>query len=542
MRVNISLSQLWKSSKSLQTASQRSAPRGLVGASAVVVGLVLLPLVYLLLRAAAAPPAAWQQLFQPRTLLILANSAVLTMAVTVSSIVLAVPLAWLLVRTDLPGRRWWTVLLILPLVVPSYVGAFSLLAMFGPRGILQGWLAPLGVERLPEIYGLPGAWLALTLFTYPYILLTVRAGWRRMDASLEEAGRSLGHGPQRVFWRVTLPHLRPAIAAGGLLVALYTLSDFGAVSLLRANVFTQAIYTQYRSSFDRSYAALLSLVLVAATLTILWAEQRARGRASASRAHGGSSRRLKTVALGRWRWPALAFASLVVLLALALPLSVMLDWLVLGMQRGETWPGLGRAVLNSLSAAGLAAGATVLAGLPIAVLAARYRTPLARGLERASYIGFGLPGVVVGLSLVYFGANYAPALYQTLALLVFAYAVRFLPEAMGSARSSLLQVSPRLEEAARGLGLSPLKAWLRVTLPLAWPGILAGGALVFLTVLKELPLTLMLGPTGFATLATQIWSATAEAFYARAALPALLLLAVSSLSVAIIISQDRDHA
>lgn len=542
MRVNISLSQLWKPSKPWQTASQRPAPRGLIVASAVVVGLVLLPLIYLLLRAAAAPPATWQQLFQPRTLLIMANSAVLTAAVTASSIALAVPLAWLLVRTDLPGRRAWTVLLILPLVVPSYVGAFALLAMFGPRGILQGWLAPLGIERLPEIYGLPGAWLALTLFTYPYILLTVRAGWRRMDASLEEAGRSLGHGPWSTFRRVTLPHLRPSIAAGGLLVALYTLSDFGAVSLLRANVFTQAIYTQYRSSFDRSYAALLSLVLVAATLAVLWAEQRARGRARTSRAHGSSSRPLKIVALGRWRWPALVCAGVVALLALVLPVGVMLDWLMLGVQRGETWPGLGRAILNSLHAAGLAALVTVLAGLPIAVLAARHHTPLARRLERASYIGFGLPGVVVGLSLVYFGANYAPWLYQTLALLVFAYAVRFLPEAMGAARGSLLQVSPRLEEAARGLGLSPLRVWLRVTLPLARPGILAGAALVFLTVIKELPLTLMLAPTGFATLATQIWSATAEAFYARAALPALLLLAVSSLSVAIIISQDRDHA
>ncbi|HSN78035.1 MAG TPA: iron ABC transporter permease [Anaerolineae bacterium] len=542
MRVHTSLSQLWKPSKPLQTASQRPAPRGLVVASAVVVGLVLLPLVYLLLRAAAAPPAAWQQLFQPRTLAIMLNSAVLTVTVTAASIALAVPLAWLLAHTDLPGRRVWTVLLILPLVVPSYVGAFSLLAMFGPRGILQGWLAPLGVERLPEIYGLPGAWLTLTLFTYPYVLLTVRAGWRRLDASLEEAGRSLGHGPWGVFRRVTLPHLRPSIAAGGLLVALYTLSDFGAVSLLRANVFTEAIYTQYRSSFDRSYAALLSLVLVAATLAILWAEQRARGRARTSRAHGSSSRPLKPVTLGRWRWPALALVASVALLALALPVGVMLDWLVLGLQRGETWPGLGRAAVNSLRAAGLAALVTVLAGLPIAVLAARNRTPVARGLERASYVGFGLPGVVVGLSLVFFGANYLPALYQTLVLLVFAYAVRFVPEAMGSARSSLVQVSPRLEEAARSLGLSPLRAWLRVTLPLARPGILAGGALVFLTVLKELPLTLMLAPTGFATLATQIWSATAEAFYARAALPALLLLAVSSLSVTIIISQDRDHA
>ena len=184
---------------------------------------------------------------------------------------------------------------------------------------------------------------------------------------------------------------------------------------------------------------------------------------------------------------------------------------------------------------------TVLAALPIAILAARYRGTLSHWLERGAYVGYGLPGVVIGLSLVFFGANYLPALYQTMAILIFAYAVRFLPQALGSTRSSLLQVSPRLDEAARSLGLSPWQTWRRVILPLVRPGILAGAALVFLTVLKELPVTLMLAPNGFSTLATQIWSATAEAFFARAALPSLILVLVSSLSVWIILSQDRDR-
>ena len=504
------------------------------------VGLALLPLAYLLMRAASASPLAWQQLFQPRTLRILGNSLLLAVTVTGASIALAVPLVWLLVRTDLPGRRFWTVALVLPLVIPSYVGAFTLLAMFGPRGILQGWLEPLGVQRLPEIYGFFGAWLILTLFTFPYVLLTVRATWRRLDAGLEEAGRSLGHGPWSVFWRVTWPQLRPSVAAGGLLVALYTLSDFGAVSLLRFNVFTMAIYTQYRSSFDRSLAALLSLVLVVLTLGILWAEQRARGKARLSRSNT-AGRAARPVKLGRWTPLALLLPAAVVVLALALPLGVMLSWLLQGMENGETWRPVGAAIVNSLTAGALAAVVTVLAALPVAILAARYRGTLSHWLERGAYVGYGLPGVVIGLSLVFFGANYLPALYQTMAILIFAYAVRFLPQALGSTRSSLLQVSPRLDEAARSLGLSPWQTWRRVILPLVRPGILAGAALVFLTVLKELPVTLMLAPTGFNTLATQIWSATAEAFFARAALPSLILVLVSSLSVWIILSQDRDR-
>ena len=542
MRATSPIDTATKLGKPLRRSSLRQAPQGLVVLGVIITALALLPLAYLIVRAAGATPRAWDLLLQPRTWAIAANSIVLTVAVTGSTIILAVPLAWLTVRTDLPGRRFWIVALVLPLVIPSYVGAFTLLAMFGPRGILQGWLAPLGVQRLPEIYGFPGAWLTLTSFSYPYVLLTVRASLRRMDASLEDVAASLGHSPWRAFWRVTLPLLRPAIAAGGLLVALYTLSDFGAVSLLRFNALTQAIYTQYRASFDRSFAALLALLLVLMTLTLLWAEQKARGRARISRTGGSSGRSLSTVRLGRWRLPALAFVSCVTLFALILPVGVMLDWLLRGIRNGETWRPLWHAALNSLGVAGLAAVVTVLAALPIAILAARYPSRLSRWLERGSTVGYGLPGVVIGLSLVFFGARYVPILYQTLPLLIFAYAVRFLPQAVGSSRSSFLQVSPRLEDAARGLGLSPIRAWLQVTLPLVRPGILAGAALVFLTTIKELPITLMLAPTGFNTLATEIWSATAEAFYARAALPALILVAVSSLSIGLLLSQDRDHA
>jgi iron(III) transport system permease protein len=244
-----------------------------------VIGVVLLPVGYLLVRAADADRSSWDLILRSRTIWLTLRTAGLALAVTAASVAVGVPLAWLTTRTDLPFRRLWAVLVALPLVIPSYVGAFGLIATLGPRGMLQQMLEPLGVERLPDISGFPGAFLALTLFTYPYVFLLVGAAVRGLDPSLEDAARGLGSSPFRTFRRVTLPLLRPSVAAGALLVALYTLHDFGAVSLMRFPAFTQAIYLQYKGAFDRTPAAILSLMLVALAVVVLTLEQKARGRA-----------------------------------------------------------------------------------------------------------------------------------------------------------------------------------------------------------------------------------------------------------------------
>jgi iron(III) transport system permease protein len=506
----------------------------------VVAAATLLPLGYLLMRAAGAGFAkVGDILLRPRTLEVFFGSAALALTVTLASMVIGLLLAWLTVRTDLPGRRFWAVATVLPLALPSYVGAFTLIAALGPRGMVQGWLEPVGIERLPSIYGFSGALLALTLFTYPYVLLSVRAGLRGLDPSLEEAARSMGRSPYRVFWEITLPHLRPSIYAGGLLVALYTLSDFGAVSLLRFNSFTRAIYLQYSASFDRSVAAVLALLLVVLTLLILTIEARMRGKARYYRSSSGALRRPARVRLGRWQGPALAFCGLITAVGVVLPLAVIAFWLVRGLLSGEELRLGWEIVVNSISASGLAALVAVLAAIPVAVLSVRFPGRFTRSLERTAYVGYALPGIVLALALVFFGANYATILYQTLAMLVFAYVIRFLPQATGSTRASLLQISPRLEEAARNLGRSPMQVLTSITGPLLKPGLLTGLALVFLTGMKELPATLLLGPTGFNTLATRIWAATEEAFFARAAAPALLLVLVSAISIWIILSQEE---
>jgi iron(III) transport system permease protein len=334
---------------------------------------------------------------------------------------------------------------------------------------------------------------------------------------------------------VTLPNLRPAIAAGSILVALYALSDFGAVSILRFDSLTSVIYTQYRSSFDRSAAAALSLLLVGLALCVVVLEGFTRGRA----AYYSRARRAPTlVALGRWRWPALAFCGVVAFMGVVLPLLVIGYWAVRGLAHGESGQISQGPIVNSVWASTLAALATVAAALPVAFLAVRYRGRVSALLERLTYAGFALPGIAIALSLVFFAANYTPWLYQSMALLVFGYTVRFLPEAVGASRSALLQVNPKTEEAARGLGAGPIRTLAQVTAPQILPGLSAGGLLVFLTAMKELPLTLLLSQIGFQTLATQIWTATNEAFFTRAAFASLILVGVSGVAVYLMLRRE----
>lgn len=501
---------------------------------------VLLPAVYLVMRALEGGPATLRLLLRAQTLRILINTIGLATAVTAASALLATALAWLISRTDLPWRRGWAVATALPLVIPSYVGAYLFAAAFGPRGLLQGALEALaGVSRLPEIYGFPGAFLVLTTLSYPYVLLPVRAALRRLDPALEESARSLGHNTWSTFLRVVLPQLRPAIVAGSLLVALYTMRDFGAVAIMRFNTFTRAIYVQYQSAFDRSTAAGLALVLILLTILLLALEISTRPRQGQRAAENPRTAPTSPISLGAWRWPALLLCATVVILSLALPASVLAYWLIRGFRAGAELAPIASAIGNSLLASALATLAAILAALPLAVLVTRYPQRLSHWLDRVSHLGFAMPGLVIALSLIFFGIRSAPVLYQTLPLLILAYVVLFLPQASGALRASLQQVPPHLEEAARSLGKPPLAVFLRVTAPLIRPGLLAAAALVFLTTMKELQATLLLSPLGFDTLATQVWSAVSEAFFARAAAPALMLILTSSIPMAYFVLRDE---
>jgi iron(III) transport system permease protein len=336
-----------------------------------------------------------------------------------------------------------------------------------------------------------------------------------------------------------VPILLPAIAAGGLLAVLYTLSDFGAVSLLQFDSLARAIHVQYRASFDRSLAAVLALMLVGLALAVALVEGRIRRRAAAF-AVGGRRRPATTVALGPWRWPALAFCTAVVGLALVVPVGTVALWLVRGLEQRSQIEFVAGDAVATFGVAAAAAVAAVILAIPVAVLAARHPSTTSRTIGRLVDIGYGLPGIVVALAVVFLATRVVPFLYQTLVLLVVVYAIRFLPLASGTVRGTLVGLGTRFEEAGRTLGDSPTGAFRRVTVPLLRPALVAGAALVFLTVAKELPMALLLGPIGFTTLATDIWNAASAGFYARAAGPAAILLVLSAATVALLIrAEDR---
>lgn len=501
----------------------------LVAAALATVALVGLPLVYLAVRSVQGGTHAWSVLGRARTGAVLADTLLLVLGVAGCSIVVGVALAWLVVRTDVPFRRTLGTLAALPLVVPSYVSALCLLGAFGPRGLLQQVLGSLfGVERIPDIYGYTGALLALTLSTYPYVFLLVAAALSSLDPALEEAARSLGRSRRSTFREVTLPALRPSLGAGTLLVALYVLSDFGAVSLMQYDALTRSIYLQYRSLFDRTPAAVLALVLVALTAIVLLLEARTRNRGRLYRSAPGAARATAAVRLGRWRWPAVGAALVPIGFFAGVPLAVLGFWLGRGIRNDQPLGFAWSAVGNSLLVAALAAVCSIAFAWPVGYLAQRRPARWTALLERACFGANALPGIVIALSLVYFGARYATPLYQTLTLLVAAYVVRFLPQALAGVASGLGTVSPRLEEASRSLGRSQLSTTLSVTLPMARRGVAAGAALVLLSTMKELPATLLLRPIGFDTLATEIWRTTSLGYYSRAALPALVLIAISA--------------
>ncbi len=471
----------------------------------------LLPLVYLVVRSTEEGLGVVADvLLRERTARLLLRSLTLAAAVTAACLVLGVGLAWLTTRSDLPGRRVWAVVAALPLAVPTYVAAFA-------------W-----ISFLPQLAGPVGAFVVLTACSYPYVLLPVAATLRRLDPAGEEVARSLGLSPFQAFRRATLPQLRPAMAAGGLLVALYALSDFGAVSIMRFDAFTRVIYTSYRASFDRTPAAVLGLLLVAVTLVLVWAESRTRGNASFSRVGGGGARTAPPVRLRGLTVPAVGVTATVAGLSLGVPVAALAYWSAVGSRGGADLPSLVSAAATSLSFAALGALVTTLLAVPVGVLAARRTGRLPQLLERAAWAGHALPGIVVAFALVFLAVRYAFPLYQRTPVLVLAYVVLFLPLAVGAVRASAAQSPPGLEEVARSSGASPLAVLRRITLPLAAPGIGAGAVLVFLTCMKELPATLLLQPLGSATLATEMWTETAVAAYSAAAPYAAVLVVLSA--------------
>ncbi len=472
---------------------------------------LVLPLAFLALE---AHQVGWSKLssllFRHLTATLLWNTIRLSAAVTAACAVLGTGAAWCVERTDLPLRRLWAVLVVLPLAIPDFVVGF-------------GW-----VSVAPWVHGYWGAVLVMTLAVYPLVYLPVAASLRGADPGQEEVARSLGMGRLRTFWHVTLRQVRPALLGGCLLVSLALLAEYGAFEILRFQTFTTEIFTEFQVGFDTPAAAALSLVLVLLGLLVLAGEGWMRGGRSA-RVGPQVPRVLSRHRLGRPKAGVVVGFAVLVGLALGVPLGILAYWLVQG--GASTLPAeslAGAAWHTTLYSALAAALATVMA-LPVALLATRHPSRPSFLLERSTYVVQALPGVVIALSLVFFTVRYATFVYQTSALLVIAYAILFFPLALVAVRASVAQAPVQLEEVARSLGRGRIAALLRVTVPLVAPGLAAAFCLVFLSAVTELTATLILVPTGVQTLATQFWAYTTNVSYGAAAPYAALMVAIAAL-------------
>lgn len=475
---------------------------------------VVVPLFYLVLRGFERGFGLVAELMvSVRTAELLWSTGLLVGSVTIACLLIGVGCAWLIVRSDIPRRRILGVLLVLPLATPSLVAA------------------PAWISIWPDIAGFTGAFLVLTLGTYPYVMLLVMAALRSGDLATEEVARSLGKGPLSTFFLVTVRGVRPAVLAGGLLVALNVLGDFAGPSLMRYQTLTVQVFASYRSGFNLTPAAIFGCVLVLVSGAIMFAERRARGKAARFgqvRVGTGVAGRPPIVPLGRVKWPAFIMVITLLVAAVGVPVATIVGWFIAGNSRSFDANRLVDTIWNTLSFSAMGALAAAVLAFPVAILAARHDGRFARLMESISYIGYSLPGITIGLAFVFVGIRLVPEFYQETPLLILAYAVLFLPLAIAGVRAGIAATPPRLEEVSRSLGKSSAVTHARVTLPLAIPGITAGVALVFLTAAKELPATLLLRPTGADTLTTQMWTLTSQMLYGAAApyAAALTLLAM----------------
>ncbi|MGH8272792.1 MAG: ABC transporter permease [Gammaproteobacteria bacterium] len=493
-------------------------PKTIVLAAAAVLVIVLAPFAVTILNAVhGSLETTLRLLFRPITGHLLLNTLGLAFASTTVCALIGTGAAWLVERTDLPGRRFWAIAAPLPLAIPAFIASYA-------------WLSTSTIFE-----GAAGALLVVSASYYPLVYLPVAAALRNVDPALEESARTMGCSPWHCFFRVTLPQIKPALLGGMLLVILHVLTEFGAFALLRFRTFTTAIYAEYTAGFAADQGALLACVLLVLCLLILVGESFLRGRRDYARIGSGTRRAAARYPLGSARYPTLLVMLALGTVTLGVPLGLIAYWLTQhdvaavatagvspGLLLGATWHSLGY---------GFAAGiATTLVALPIAWLSVRYRHPLVHLMERASFLPRGMPGIVLALALVTLSLTLLRPLYQTAVLLVAGYAIIFIPLAVVSLRATLAQVQPDLEQSARALGHRPIAVLRRVILPLAAPGIGAAMALVFIAVVTELTTTLLLIPTGAQTLATQVWAASSTFAFAAAAPYAAILVVVSMLA------------
>ena len=516
-------------------------PLSLVGLS--IAALLTFPLFYVTYSALTGDLSQVGQLWNSRLPELLTNTLSLALGVSIVTLTLGVSTAWIITRYQFWGRAFWDWGFVLPLAIPSFVLAYVytyLLDTAGPVEHTWQWLTN-SDARIPSPYSFTGALVVMSLNTFPYVYLLARAAFQNFNLSFEEAAQATGATRWETFWRVSLPLIRPALVASMFLVVLYVVSDFGAVSLLRFQTFTYAIYQQITGRFDYQSAALLSLLLVSFALVFLFAERWFRKQ---SRFYQTSGRvrtaTPKPCSMGKGLAINLSFSVLFVA-AFALPVFLLIQWTLTAWMHGEVGTSFWTYIGNSVFLSATAATVALALGTPLAYLASRIPSKLHVACLQGAYIGYVLPGPVAALALLMLFTDMIPILYGTVGVLILAYLIHYLPAGLQAMESALQQVNPNLEEAARNLGAKGIRTFMQITFPLVRKGFSAAWLLMFLLCMKELPATLLLRPIGFDTLAVRIWLEASEELYQLAAPPALLIV-ILSIPVVFLLSKKNWQA
>jgi iron(III) transport system permease protein len=510
----------------LASRRRRAFPWLLAPVSLVIVAVLLSPLALIAIQAVQTGwGQLWPVLDRPFVATLLWNTVRLAVLVTALCAVIGTVAAWLTERTALPGRRVWSALLIVPLVIPDFVLSWAWSSVF------------------PSVQGYFGAVLVMTLHLYPLVYLPMTAAFRAADPGQEEAARSLGLSRWAAWLRISVRQARSVLLGGCLLVCLSLMAYYGAFENLHYQTFTTAIFGELRTQFNPAGASALSLVLVVLSVLVLGGETAFRERGRLQRPGAMAQRAQQTIPLrAPTRLAALGGVVILVALALGFPVAIVCYWMTIG--GSSTLPAavsLGSAVGYTAGYSALGALAATVLALPVSLLAARHQRRWTAALERSTFITQAIPGVVIGLALVFLASRYLGFLYQSPQLLIASYTLMFFPLGLVAVTSSVLRASPRLEEAGRSLGRGPWVVRLTVTLPLLAPGLAAAFCFVFLSAATELTATLLLVPTGVQTLATQFWAYAEQGVSFGAAAPYAAAMIVISAVPAYLLGQWFDR-
>lgn len=512
----------------------------------------LIPLLVVLTAIVSPEVDVWAHLARYVLPGVIANTFKLVVGVALLAGLLGTALAWLTALGEFPGRRFFDWALLLPLAIPAYVLAFVAVGFLDYAGPLQSWLREAfgSSHWFPPIRSTGGVIVVLSLALYPYVYLLARSAFLTQGRRALEAAQTFGYSRSEAAWRVALPLARPWIAAGVALVCMESLADFGAVSVFNYDTFTTAIYRAWFGMFSVHAALELAAVLMLFVLAAFVLERRSRAGAhfALAREPGPQPQRL---VLGRTqRWLATGCSALVFVLAFVLPVAQLVWWTI---ERAATdldsryWGFIAR----TLVLAGSAAFVIVAASLTLAYVLRQRPTRLVRAIVRVATVGYAVPGTVLAVgilvSLVAFNnalqgvlhallGPSAPSLLlqSTLLSVLMAYLARFLAVGFHPVESGLQRVTRSIDEAAISLGVAGVDLVRKVHVPLLRTSLATAATLVFVDVIKEMPITLITRPFGWDTLAVRVFEMTSEGEWERAALPAVAIVAVGLIPAALL--------